>query len=69
MTPTPAGPDAIARLNMGVLNKCYLKFPKVFWDDESHLLGYVSEEKGQWCEWVNFSALFNQPVLLGFNAG
>ena len=61
--------DSIARLNMGVLNKCYLKFPEVFWDEESHLLGYVSEEKGQWCEWINFAALFNQPILLGFNAG
>lgn len=61
--------DSISRLNMGVLNKCYLKFPNVFWDEESHLLGYVSEEKGQWCEWLNLVALLGQPVLLGFNAG
>ncbi len=61
--------DSISRLNMGVLNKCYLKFPSVFWDDESHLLGYISEEKGQWCEWLNFAALLDQPILLGFNAG
>lgn len=61
--------DSISRLNMGVLNKCYLKFPNVFWDEESHLLGYISEEKGQWCEWLNLSALLGQPILLGFNAG
>ena len=61
--------DAISHLNMGVLNKCYLKFPEVFWDDESHLLGYVSEEKGRWCEWLNLAALLDQPILLGFNAG
>ena len=61
--------ESINRLNMGVLNKCYLKFPEVFWDEESHLLGYVSEEKGRWCEWVNFAALIDQPILLGFNAG
>ena len=61
--------DAIGRLNMGVLNKCYLKFPSVFWEEESHLLGYVSEEKGHWCEWLNLAALLGQPVLLGFNAG
>lgn len=61
--------DSISRLNMGVLNKCYLKFPSVFWDDESHLLGYISEEKGQWCEWLNLAPLLDQPILLGFNAG
>jgi monoamine oxidase len=60
---------SISRLNMGVLNKCYLKFPTVFWDEESHLLGYISEEKGHWCEWLNLAALIDQPVLLGFNAG
>ena len=60
--------ESIGRLNMGVLNKCYLKFPNVFWDD-SEILGYVSAEKGQWCEWFNYDAALNQPVLLGFNAG
>lgn len=61
--------ESISRLNMGVLNKCYLKFPEVFWEEESHLLGYVSEEKGRWCEWLNLAALLGQPILLGFNAG
>lgn len=59
---------AIARLKMGVLNKLYLKFPTVFWDD-AHLLGYISENKGRWCEWLNLHKYTGQPVLLGFNAG
>lgn len=70
---TPVLPDtkraAIARLNMGVLNKCYLKFPRVFWDANTHLLGYVSAARGQWCEWYNIYRYTRQPVLLGFNAG
>lgn len=61
--------DALSLLNMGVLNKTYLKFPRVFWEDESHLIGYVSEEKGRWCEWLNLASLLDQPILLGFNAG
>ena len=60
---------AISRLKMGLLNKLYLKFPSVFWEDDVHLLGYISESKGQWCEWYNMHKYTGQPVLLGFNAG
>lgn len=59
---------SISRLNMGVLNKVYLKFPKVFWDKET-MIGYVASEKGRWCEWLNVHKFTGQPVLLGFNAG
>ena len=59
---------SISRLNMGVLNKVYLKFPKVFWDKET-MIGYVAREKGRWCEWLNVHKFTGQPVLLGFNAG
>lgn len=53
---------------MGLLDKCDLIFPKVFWDDTT-LPGYVSERKGEWAEWLNLDALLGVPVLLGFNAG
>lgn len=68
--PLPAPKQrAIRRLGMGVLDKVYLRFPEVFWDEQSHLLGYVSEPKGMWSEWLNLYALTGEPVLLGFNAG
>lgn len=61
---------AIQRLNMGILNKVYFHFPEAFWaESESTLFGYVSAEKGRWCEWLNFLPVINQPILLGFNAG
>jgi len=60
---------SISRLKMGVLNKCYLRFPRVFWDSQPDLLGYVNSARGQWCEWLNMYHYTNQPVLLGFNAG
>ncbi|WP_051021051.1 FAD-dependent oxidoreductase [Synechococcus sp. PCC 6312] len=59
---------AIQRLGMGVLNKAYFRFPQAFWA-ESDLLGYVSPEKGHWCEWLNLYPVIKEPVLLGFNAG
>lgn len=61
--------NAINRLGMGVLNKLYLRFPQVFWDKETHLLGYISTNKGEWAEWINLYRYTKQPVLLGFNAG
>ena len=61
--------NAINRLGMGVLNKLYLQFPQVFWDKETHLLGYISANKGEWAEWINIYRYTKQPILLGFNAG
>jgi monoamine oxidase len=59
--------QAIARAGMGLLNKCHLIFPEVFWDDAT-LLGYMGERKGEWAEWLNLNALLGAPVLLGVNA-
>ena len=60
---------AIATLGMGVLNKCYLRFPEVFWPNNVDWLEYIAEEHGEWTEWVSFARTMGQPVLLGFNAG
>jgi monoamine oxidase len=59
---------AIAKLGMGVLNKCYLRFPNVFWSVDVDWLEYVSAKQGEWTEWVNFKRVANLPILLGFNA-
>lgn len=67
--PLPAAKQqALGRIAMGLLNKCYLVFPEVFWDDAT-LLGYVGDRKGEWAEWLNLDALLGAPILLGFNAG
>ncbi len=61
---------AITALGVGVLDKLYLKFPRVFWDDAT-LLGHVApaDAAGQWAEGLNLHALTGQPILLLFNAG
>ncbi|MCG8376424.1 MAG: FAD-dependent oxidoreductase, partial [Chlorobiales bacterium] len=61
--------QAMDGLGFGVLNKVYLEFPAVFWDQTPHALGYVSEQKGRFNAWINFVPVNGQPILLGFNGG
>jgi monoamine oxidase len=60
---------AVSKLGMGLLDKCYLRFPKVFWAD-TDWLEYVPtlDKYGQWAQWINVARPTGQPVLLGFNA-
>ncbi len=64
----PSKQNAIAKLGMGILNKCYLRFPNVFWSVDADWLEYVSDQPGEWTEWVSFQRVANKPILLGFNA-
>ncbi len=68
----PALPDdkaqSIARLGMGLLDKCYLRFPRVFWDRDADVLNYISADKGRWAEWINIAKYTGEPILIGFNA-
>lgn len=61
--------QAAGNLGMGLLNKVYLRFPEVFWDAESDLIGYIAPNKGEWAEWLNLYKFIGQPILLAFNAG
>jgi len=66
--PLPANKQAaIQRLGMGLLNKAYLRFNKVFWPKDIDWLEYLSPDAGRWVEWVSFAKI-GAPVLLGFHA-
>jgi predicted NAD/FAD-dependent oxidoreductase len=60
---------AISRLGMGVLNKVFLRFPRVFWPKDRDTFGVVSERKSEWAEWIDYYKYTGQPVLLGLNSG
>ncbi|MFN8382452.1 MAG: FAD-dependent oxidoreductase [Anaerolineales bacterium] len=60
---------AIDRLAMGVLNKVYLKFPEVFWNEEIENFGYLGETLGEWCDWMSFVPYVGAPVLMAFHGG
>jgi len=59
---------AIDSLGMGVLNKVYLRFPRIFWPQEAEMLGFFAEKKGEWAETLNIAFYTDAPVLLCFNA-
>lgn len=59
---------AIEALGMGVLNKCFLRFPKTFWPADVDWIERVPERRGEWTEWLSFARATGQAVLLGFNA-
>ena len=59
---------AIEALRMGVLNKCFLRFPREFWPTDVDWIERVPESRGEWTEWVSFARPTGKAVLLGFNA-
>jgi monoamine oxidase len=59
--------EAIRKTRMGVFNKVFLKFDKVFWDADFELIGYMGD--GDWPEIINFHKITGNPVLLAFSAG
>ena len=60
--------DAIAKLEMGVLNKAYLLFDDVFWDREVERLQYVSADGGPWAETISLYPYMGQPILAMLNS-
>lgn len=60
--------QAIQKLGMGILNKCYLHFPKAFWPTTVDWLEQIPPQRGEWAEWVSMMRVAQWPVLLGFNA-
>ncbi len=74
----PALPDsklrAIDKLGMGtgVLSKVFLKFDRIFWDNDVDWLEHVASvaKRGQFHQWLNCARVTGgQPVLLGFLGG
>jgi len=70
----PGLPDAqqaaVDSLGMGVLNKVFLQFDEVFWDDTVDWIGIVPPDGlDPWVDWVTIGRADDVPVLLGFAAG
>lgn len=60
--------DAIAKLEMGVLNKAYLLFDDVFWDRDVERLQYVSADGGPWAETISLYPYMGHPILAMLNS-
>lgn len=59
---------AISSLQMGVLDKVFLRFPEVFWDPGKDWIEYIPGGGARWAEWVSFARPTGAPILLGFTA-
>ena len=60
---------ALDALEMGLLDKVYLRFQKVFWAPDIQNFGYVSEPPGRFPYWLNLQQITGESVLLAFNGG
>jgi len=59
---------AIQALGMGLLNKCFLRFPRVFWPADRDWLESIGPVPGLWGEWMSYARSLGKPILVGFNA-
>ncbi|WP_137109996.1 FAD-dependent oxidoreductase [Rhodobacter sp. SY28-1] len=65
----PARQAAIDSLGMGLLNKCWLRFDRIAWDDSVDWIEWLSPMDGHWSQWVSLGRALKAPVLLAFHAG
>ena len=61
--------DAIARLGMGTLDKVYLRYDSVFWDEDVTWIATPENglPQGQFNQWLNLYRYTGQPVIMAFN--
>jgi polyamine oxidase len=66
----PAGKQAaLHRLQMGLLNKIALRFPRTFWDEKLHRFAYLGENVEETFEFFNMHVLHAQPILVALVRG
>ncbi|OYT73853.1 MAG: amine oxidase [Chloracidobacterium sp. CP2_5A] len=58
--------EAIARVDMGIVNKACLVFSEPFWDVETHYFGYQSAVMGKYCYFLNARAFCDANALVTF---
>ncbi len=69
--PLPAAKqEAIAQMGMGTLDKLYLLFESVFWDDTTYITTPENAlPRGHFNDWMTFHKYLDVPVILAFNGG
>jgi monoamine oxidase len=65
----PARQRAIDTLGMGLLNKCWLRFDRIAWDDGIDWIEWLGPKDGHWSQWVSLARATRTPALLAFHAG
>ena len=71
----PALPEkklqSIEKLSMGTMNKAYLVFPEMFWQQDADYdwIEYFDGKTINWEAWLNIYKYTKDPILLAFNVG
>jgi monoamine oxidase len=65
----PRKKQALNRLQMGILNKVYLRFAQPFWPYDRDWIEYCGGSPGQFSEFFNFFRYSGVPILVAFAVG
>ncbi|CDW77393.1 amine oxidase [Stylonychia lemnae] len=61
--------ESIERLGSGIMDKLFLEFDKVFWDQDSVWFNYISDSDYKWIITANLFKYTDKPILMMFNIG
>ena len=61
----PARQRAIDSLGMGLLNKCVLRFDRVFWPPEVDWIDFLGPTETLWADWTSYLRATGRPLLGG----
>lgn len=59
---------AIDALGTGLLNKCVLRFDRVFWPADMDWIDFLGPVENLWADWTSYLPATGQPLIVGFNA-
>ncbi|WP_254216522.1 FAD-dependent oxidoreductase [Tabrizicola sp. TH137] len=59
---------AIEGLGMGLLNKCVLRFDRVFWPEDMDWIDFLGPVQTLWADWTSYLPATGHPLIVGFNA-
>jgi monoamine oxidase len=59
---------AIDRLDMGLLNKCVLRFDRLFWPSDIDWIDFLGPVENLWGDWTSYYPATGHPLLAAFNA-
>lgn len=60
---------AISGLEMGLLNKVFLRFETPFWNEETNCFLRLPDSGMRWSNWSNLSNLHGAPILFAMHSG
>ena len=61
--------NALKQLEMGLLDRCVMKFDKVFWDTEYTTFSVAGPDPAAWYQFIPLNGPLGIPALAAFNSG